>query len=154
MLLVFFPRGEMGRGILGFIWDAVVIIFLVAVGKQGDSVVFTLCFCFFVLLGLIIFFWGGGISNAVVFCIFLFFCNLSGHDYFSKSFTKTHVVVGIYIKINHCIYKSLKRGGGNNRIMFVPTPTIFWYHVYSSFDFIFLCINKHTPPYQLSVSLC
>lgn len=82
------------------------------------------------------------------FVFFFFFCNLSGHDYFSKSFTKTYVVVRIYIKINNCIYKSLK-GGGVNRIMFVPTPTIF-----CLFDFIFLCINKHTPPYQLSVSLC
>lgn len=45
-------------------------------------------------------------------------------------------------------------GGGDNRIMFVSTPTIFWYHVYSSFDLIFQCINKHTPPYQQSVSLC
>lgn len=70
-------------------------------------------FVFFVLLGfiIIIFFFGGGggISCAVVFCIFFFFFgNLSGHDYFSKSFTKTHVVVAIYIKINNCIYKSLR----------------------------------------------
>lgn len=85
------------------------------------------------------------------FVFFFFFGNLSGHDDFSKSFTKTHVVVAIYIKINNCIYKSLR---GGNRIMFVPTPTIFWYHVYRSFDLIFLRINKHTPPYQLSVSLC
>lgn len=110
--------GEMGGGFCCFY-----IIFL-----RGRSA-FVFCFVRFHY-----FFGGGegGISCAVVFCIF--WGQFVRSRLFSKSFTKTHVVVGIYIKINNCIYKNLKR------IMFVSTPTIFWYHVYSSFDLIFLCI--------------
>lgn len=55
-----------------------------------------------------IFFWGGGFKLCCCFLYLFFFCNLTSTIF--QSFTKTHVVVRIYIHVytNNCIYKSLR----------------------------------------------